>query len=315
MTADPTKISAQPPPIPKPEPKNGAAKDVPETSKGEVLFDSLAYGGFAGAVTFLLSLPAGYWVRYSNSGRQAVKWAAGHLKKVGLSEHSSEDAVMTTALMQGGNLMLLPIKFMEDRKPELVAKLNKHVGDETCDLSVDKEPKQTWGSLLKARIFLAWTPVFLSFRTAVSLGGKEQFNAFEEKFAKHLICRPLGQPTHVKGAETTLYKLGRIAALDVFATTAAAALLYVGSRIFAKDNEEKWYTRLKHKLNGRHKTEVAVAPAQVEAVSSCDPPEPVPVPAPETREVKHTRRFNPADSHLQRAQQSLDSTSAALHPQ
>lgn len=238
MTDDPAKIPAQSPPE-NSGAENSAAAAARRT-RGERLFDWLAYGGFAGAVTFVLGMPLGYWVRYSNSGRQTVKWAARHLKNIGLSEAASEDVVMTTALMQGGNATLIPVKIMEDHKPKLVGRLNKHLGDDTEDLSVEDSIRQSWKSLLKSRL-AAWLMVFGSFRTFAAMpGGGKKLNAFEEAFSEQIFCKPLGKPTHVNGKETLIYKTGRIAALDVFATAAAATLLYIGSRFFArKDNDKR----------------------------------------------------------------------------
>lgn len=231
---DPTKISAHPPP----EEKGKSSKI--ETSKGEQLFDWLAYGGFAGAVTFALGLPFGYWARYTKGGEAIHKWAISHSKQVGLSAQVTEDIVMNTALMQGGNAMILPIKIMEDHKPQLVAKLNDMLGDKSGDCSVQDEPKQTWGTLFTSRILCGWLPVFVGLRTAAVLGGPEAFNNFEKSFSKNVICEPLGKPTHINGVETFTFKMGRIAAIDVFATAAAASLLYIGTRIFARGNKEKW---------------------------------------------------------------------------
>jgi len=302
MTADPTEISAQPPPEksdkdrlaaatsdgPPPvvadileslnETKSGnpaieaartlgktALEGKPEkhieTSKGERLFDWMAYGGFAGVVTFLLSIPLGYWSRYSKSGIEATRWGARHLKKVGLSRHTAEDAAVTTGLMQGGNLMVIPVKIMEDQKPQLVSKFNRYLGDTTGALSVEDEPKQSWTSLIKSRL-LAWTTVFVSLRAAASMIGKDNFNAFEEKFSEHLVCGPLKHPTHIAGRETRLFRVGKIAAIDVFATAAAATLLYIGSRFFAQGSE-KW-----RRGNGKPEE-----PEKAEEPASAAPPE------------------------------------------
>jgi hypothetical protein len=222
------------------------------TSKGERWFDRITYGGVAGVATFLLSLPMGFAARYTVRGKGAITWLARNFEKVGLSENVATNAAMTTALMQGGNITVVPVKMLEDRKPELVAKLNRTLGDDSGDLSVKDEPKQTWGSLFKARILLAWMPVFASLQGASMLlgknaDGKKRFDVFEEKFAEHVVCKPLGQPMTYEAIEegkkvikeTRAYRYGKIAAIDLFATAAAAALLYVGSRIFARKGKEK----------------------------------------------------------------------------
>jgi len=214
-------------------------------SKGERWFDWLTYGGIAGVGVFLVTLPLTYWSKYAG-GAKNFKAAAHWLEKKGFSAHTAEDLVMTTSLMQGGNLGLIPVKLMENNKPQIVKKINDVLGDSTDEKAVEAEPKQSWTSLLKARIIMAWTPVFLSFRAATMLLGKEKFQHFEHWFSESLICKPLGKATHIAGVETKAFRYGKIAALDAFATAAAATLLYIGSNIFAKQekDEELAHTKL-----------------------------------------------------------------------
>ncbi len=289
---DPTKISAHPPPEQK---KQVDSTDV--MSKGEKLFDWLTYGGFAGAVTFALGMPFGYFTRYSKGGEAIHKWAVSHSRQLGMSVEATEDAVMNTALMQGGNVMLLPVKMMEDHKPQLVAKFNKMLGDDSGDCSVKDEPKQTWGSLLKSRVFLAWTPVFLALRGTAMLGGKESFNNFEKDFSKNIVCDPLGLPTHVNGQETKAFRLGRIAAIDVFATAAAATLLYIGSRMFARQNKEKW--------DGVTDKELGET---VEEVAKIE--EPLPAVITQGPQMAYSERHKPAQNHTERLSQQAPAAAA-----
>ena len=86
-----------------------------------------------------------------------------------------------------------------------------------------------------------------SFSAVALLFGKNTFSAFKDKFATHIVCKPLGKPTHFPGMaktvenETRLFRYGRIAAIDVFATAAASTILYIGSHFFAKNNP-RWHT-------------------------------------------------------------------------
>lgn len=208
------------------------------SSRGEKLFDWLTYGGVAGVGTFLLTIPVAYWAKYG-SGAKMFEKASGYLVKQGLSPRISEEMVMTTALMQGGNLTIIPVKMLENRKPQIVDYFNDRLGDSSGKASVEEDPKQTWSSLIKSRI-VAWLSVFTGFRVAGSIFGADKFAAFEESFAKNVVCKPLGKPTHIRGVETPHFRYGKIAALDVFATAAATAILYTGSRFFAKRNEH-WH--------------------------------------------------------------------------
>lgn len=203
----------------------------PKLSRGEKLFNWLVYGGIAGVATFIATIPAGYWAKYGGGAKFFKSFGKG-LEKLGVSARSAEDAAMTTGLMQGGNLMILPVKWAEDNKVELIKKIDHVLGDKTDVDALEKEDKQSWGSIIKARL-AAWAAVFSGFKLAGMTIGNEKFAAFEESFAKHIVCKPFGKATHIAGEETKMFRIGKIAALDVFATAAASILLYAGSRFFA----------------------------------------------------------------------------------
>lgn len=122
--------------------------------------------------------------------------------------------------------------------------LNQHAPQSQDPVSretVIESPKQTWGSLLLGRL-TAWGAVFVSFKLAGSLtsflGHPNAMANFESWFAKDVVCKPMGKPTHIHGVETKLYRYGKIAALDIFATAAASSILLAGSRFFAKQTPE-----------------------------------------------------------------------------
>lgn len=244
---------------PHPDPKVLEAEEKAvktSTSKGERLFDLLTYGGIGFLGVFAAGIPIGYWGKYGG-GAGMFKSSAKALEKLGMSAKAADDAVMTSVLMQPGNVGLIPIKWMENRKPELVEKFNKMLGDKSADASVEHDPQQTWGSLIKSRL-AAWLAVFAGFRGAAHAIGEKKFGAFENAFAEK-VCNVLGKATHVAPAgvvlspemlktfeyETKAFRYGKIAALDVFATAAATVLLYAASRVFAKKNPE-WHAKHAH---------------------------------------------------------------------
>jgi hypothetical protein len=216
------------------------------TSKGEKLFDLLTYGGIGFLGVFAAGIPIGYWAKYGK-GAKLFNSTAKSIENLGITPKAAEDMVMTSVLMQPGNIGILPIKTMENNKPELVEKFNKMLGDKSADASVEKDAKQTWGSLIKSR-FTAWLAVFAGFRSAAMIVGEEKFEKFSNSFAENIVCKPLGKPTHIPGMakivenETKLFRYGKIAALDVFATAAATILLYAGTRFFAKPNPQ-WHAK------------------------------------------------------------------------
>ncbi len=210
---------------------------APRMSRGEKIFDWLVYGGIGGAGSFVATLLTTYWAKYGK-GAEYFKTSTDWLQKKNWSAANAEKFMMTNATMQGGNLMVLPVKWAEDNKIALVTKINDMIGEKTDVAALENEDKQTWSSILKARV-AAWITVFTSFHAAAHVIGDKKFGEFENKFAEHMICKPMGKPTHVGGVETTHFKYGKIAAIDVFATVAASTLLYVGSRVFAHWDREK----------------------------------------------------------------------------
>ena len=206
-------------------------------SRGEKIFDWLVYAGIAGVGTFLLTLYTTHWSKYGG-GAKYFNSGSNWLIKKGLTPQSAEELLMSTALMQGGNLAVLPVKWAEDNKIACIQAIDKVIGEKTDVSALEAEDKQSWSSILKARV-LAWTTVFLSLKTAGHILGGDKFEAFKEGFSKHIVCNPLGKATHHLGKETNAFRYGKIAALDVFATAAASTLLYVGSRIFAHWERQK----------------------------------------------------------------------------
>ena len=117
---------------------------APPISRSEKIFDWLVYGGIAGVGTFIATIPTTYWAKYGGGAKYfdaSSKW----LVKKGLSEQSAEQAVMTSALMQGGNLALIPVKWAEDNKVALVKKFGDVIGEKVDTVALEAEDKQANG--------------------------------------------------------------------------------------------------------------------------------------------------------------------------
>lgn len=203
-------------------------------SKAELIFDWVTYGGIGGLGTFGATIPIAYWAKYGG-GAKTFESAVQGLKKMGMSTHTAEQFMITNATMQGGNAMVLPIKWAEDNKVEIVKKIADMIGEKIDVNALECENKQTWGSIIKARI-AAWTAVFTGFQIAGRTLGAEKFTAFEDKFAAK-VCQTFGKETHHLGVPSKTFNYGKIVALDLFATAAATTLLYVASRMFAPARE------------------------------------------------------------------------------
>lgn len=241
--------------------KSVEAPLIKEKSKGEKAFDKVVYGGFAGVGTFVLTLPVAFKIKHG-------RWAEGYGKLInmtekglsrflpaGVSSKVAEQVVETTVLMQGGNLMLLPIRWAERRKVSIVNGLNRLLGDPTPPEDVAQAPQQTWGSLVAGRA-LAFLTVFGTFFSA-SVFLPRSFSVFKAEFGER-THQLVGWFKRVRSSpvmeQTRGFKIGELAALDVFATMAAASVLYVGAHFFARKRVEKQEKRA-------HREVVVAAPA------------------------------------------------------
>ncbi|MFZ4125058.1 MAG: hypothetical protein ACOYJ2_03175 [Rickettsiales bacterium] len=146
-------------------------------SKGEALFDLGVYGGMNYIGTFLLTIPVAYSLKHGALKKyymSAHRW----LTKKGMSDGLAEKVLDTTTLMQGGNLMLIPIAMAEHHKKDIVKNLNESIGDHVDPSAIEQAPEQDAWSLIKSRA-LAWGVVFSSMAAAGLFMGK-QLGQFEE---------------------------------------------------------------------------------------------------------------------------------------
>jgi hypothetical protein len=140
-------------------------------SKGEKWFNWGVYSGM------------NYWLNLAMSvvitDIFKNRWGQGALKKTadvfakGLSStklftpadafHHSKTALETFALLSGGNILLIPLKMLEDRKRPIVHWLNEKMGvnqkaEDGKELSPDKiyikeaQPEQSWGRIIWRRV-------------------------------------------------------------------------------------------------------------------------------------------------------------------
>ncbi|GEM_PF-4429689 len=246
-----------------------ASEEAPKNSVhkktiGEKIFNSIAYIGIADIAVFLSGIVVGYLFKFSSQTIPGSKALTGEKvsfnqgwkglinkvagKDASLGKKSMVDSVlMTTALMVPGNLALLPIKALESKKKQLVRHWNEKYGSpgtdthpsdaQIGDWKIDAEPKQTWASLLPSRL-IAWGAVFFTFVSAEKFFGNQMEN-FSNKTSNVFI----------KGAEKLdknlseknrfrAEKFGKVAVLDFLATAAAAVILFVSSKFFAKATKE-----------------------------------------------------------------------------
>lgn len=201
----------------------------PRKTIGEKIFDWGTYGGLNGVGTFLLTIPLADW------GNRKIfdSWSKGLNEKFKIGPNTATNIVKSTTLAIGGTVMLLPVYLAERNKKPISEWLNQKFGNhEEKKAQVENPAPQTPGSLIKGRL-LAWCAVFLGFKSMEWMGKGEALQKFEQDFGKK-TCAVLGKLTHVNNVETTAFRWGKLAALDIFATAAATSILYVTSHVFAK---------------------------------------------------------------------------------
>lgn len=240
------------------EPVLHHADPKPAKSKGEKLFDRTVYAGLAGIGTLIVTVPLAHrlqhqwgWSQYLlGKFERGVAWGMEKLFSPELSKKIAKEATDITALMEGGNVMLLPVGLAEHYKVPLVSKANAMLGDDTPPETISEAPKQTWMSLIQGRLtaFAVVLGSVLGTKWLLPKTFSTYVNEMGERAAQ-LFKRPTHAPEAGKIVETLPYKYGKLAAVDVFATAAAAALLYVGGHFFARKHEEKVERKLEKKAH------------------------------------------------------------------
>jgi len=143
----------------------------------EIKFDKAVYGGISYWAQAITGIALTKWLRHG-SGRKYFDKIAGSVatnfiekisSKRGVDAVKSADSWSTVTIMVGvGTTFLLPVKWLEDRKPEIVRWINKRTNKSRTDKgevisdkelayqemhleALDKAPKQSWLSLLLGR--------------------------------------------------------------------------------------------------------------------------------------------------------------------
>lgn len=191
----------------------------------------------------------------------------------------------TMVLFHGGNLMAPVVQWFENNRQGIVADANRRWGKpEEVALGDEKfkdTPKQTFGDVIVGRI-TAWLTVFASFFTAFLVIGKMKHVSnpamykldYFEEFCSRAVSGfgkksefahiPMNKELHELAKETPalfagkernllMYKVSRILALDIYATSMGIIVWNLTSRISARTREhgESFFTGLKQALFGR----------------------------------------------------------------
>ncbi len=256
-----------------------------EKLPAEVKFDKAVYGGisyFAQAGTGILLT---HWMRHS-SGRPifdkiAQKVGPAFIEKVtakrgAAAVKEADHWIVVSTMIMVGNTFLLPVKWLENRKPEIVRGMTERSNNkrekwgETIApeelahqqellAQLDKEPKQTWWSLAGGRAF----GLAAVYATVWGVGQKNN-EALERLTASagKEMAEAVGAKELAKSK--TMENYLRIGFIDMFYSTVSAGGLYVYSHFIRPPKKEK--------INGAVETErQVVRPLEEAVIEAVDP--------------------------------------------
>jgi hypothetical protein len=213
-------------------------------TKGMWMFDTLLYPVLTNAAVFAISVLATYATTYGgprNFMRVRGNWAREQLQKLfKMSPQTAKETIMITFSFLDGCVMAPVVKMFEDRRLKIAEIFDKWLGTTPNDKSVyDREPKQTWGSVLGGRT----TAFALVVPTAKLLSKKIKG---ERSLNEMLFAQPgkkIGEglmkvwPSLQKRFPTlNIAGLMEVCALEAFYTSLCTAGLYISSRFLASRN-------------------------------------------------------------------------------
>jgi hypothetical protein len=146
------------------------AKPKHFVTEGEKKFDLLTYTGINYGLNVALSLGAVYWANRTHTGVAARNWWKSQWEKIpGISENFAKVWSNRSFFLTGGFAVLLPVKWLEDSKTELVKKFNREIYGEKANTDaaiiqsereVEGASKQTWASVISSRM-LSLAPFYV----------------------------------------------------------------------------------------------------------------------------------------------------------
>lgn len=140
---------------------------------GEKKFDRVTYNWLGYVANALLSVVAVAWVERTHSGQKMID-KFGDLVAKYLPSVKTETAKMLatkTFFLAGGFAVMLPMKWLEDKKLEMVKKYDRQIYGDAVDTDpsirqshqdIENAPKQNWKSIIGSRI-LALVPFYAGY--------------------------------------------------------------------------------------------------------------------------------------------------------
>ena len=165
-------ISAEGQSLPAAAPASANPKHV--KTRGEQHFDWVTYRNWGYYTNVGLSLLAVYWVERMQSGQKFMASLVRGMESLGVPNKNGWASYLAgkTFFLTGGFAVIPPMKWLEDRKVELVKKYNRELyygakaDTDPVVIQSEKEleaaPKQNWSSVISSRL-LALIPFYFAY--------------------------------------------------------------------------------------------------------------------------------------------------------
>lgn len=214
-------------------------------TKGMWMFDSLLYPILTNTAVFVISVLATYATTYGgprNFMRLRGDWARQKLQDwFKMAPQTAKETIMISFSFLDGCVMAPVVKLFEDRRMKISEKFDAWLGTTPTDRSVyDKEPKQTWASVLIGRT----TAFALVLPTAKLLSKKIRGH---HSMNELLFAKPGQQigkwllktfpSVQRRFPRLNFVGLAEVAVLEAFYTSLCTAGLYFSSRFIARQSE------------------------------------------------------------------------------
>lgn len=221
-----------------------------ERTRGEKVFDGIAYGGINWVVNTVLSAVLSFKVVKSHIGQKAMdgldRAFAGISNRVhipGKPGVLADMMVNVGTLFTGGTLLLAPIHYMESKKGPIVRWLDAKLGngnkspEQIAEMhqKMDDVPKQTARSLLEGRL------VVLGLGLGLGLTAGKQMNQAGEIMGKAVTntLTSEAKPQWGPFKRESIHAVSRLLMVDLIIGAFTSMVFYVSSRVFAKRIEER----------------------------------------------------------------------------
>lgn len=232
------------------EPTEPAKAAAPvRASFGERAFNWMTYGVWNHGVNLVLSTLLALNFKGSKSYHNVI---AG-VKKLGIQDTTAAMITDISLLSMGGHITALGVKPLEDHKSTIVSAINARLSPKEADAPLADERKQTWLSVLGARIFTLAVAV-VSFSGLKGLLGNNEKNvpridAFQDRTGRKLAGMTKAGKAAADVTTTMPYRLGSLLSLEVIIVTLMSTLFYFSSKLLSKKQPDLLPVKVKPQVS------------------------------------------------------------------